>query len=332
MLHGVTAVDSSRRRFLRRATAFTALALTGGCASESSQAKAIGNRGDKSRPTAAIIDTHTHFYDPKRREGVPWPPKGDPILYRTVLPEEYRQLAQPLGITGTVVVEASPRVEDNQWVLDLATQEPFLRGLIGHLDPGTPTFRDLLNRFHKNNRFKGIRIGVWDPKTQFNRAEVIADLQAVADMGLVVDVLVSPAQLLSVADLADKLPSLPLVIDHCANVTIDGKEPSPIWTTGIQALARRHNVHMKVSGLVEGTGKSDGNAPGDTGYYLPVLNTLWNTFGPDRLIFGSNWPVSSRFAPLSTVKGLVTEYFRSHGEEASQSYFAGNAQRVYRWG
>src|SRR5690349_659982 len=88
-----------------------------------------------------VIDTHTHFYDPTRPQGVPWPPPDDKKLYRAVLPPEYRTLAEPLGVAGTVVVEASPWVEDNQWVLDLAERERYIVGLVGHLEPGMPDFR-----------------------------------------------------------------------------------------------------------------------------------------------------------------------------------------------
>jgi predicted TIM-barrel fold metal-dependent hydrolase len=69
-----------------------------------------------------IIDTHTHFYDPSRPQGVPWPPKNDSVLYRTVLPAELKSIVEPLGVKGTVVVEASPVVEDNAWVLEIAKE------------------------------------------------------------------------------------------------------------------------------------------------------------------------------------------------------------------
>ena len=72
-----------------------------------------------------VVDTHTHFYDPSRPQGVPWPPKSETTLYRTVLPAEFQKLAEPQGVKGTVVVEASAWVEDNQWVLDLAANDPF---------------------------------------------------------------------------------------------------------------------------------------------------------------------------------------------------------------
>ena len=106
-----------------------------------------------------IIDTHTHFYDPHRPQGVPWPPKDNALLYRPVFPEHFKALAEPEGVTGTVVVEASAWLEDNQWILDLAEDDPFILGLVGHIDPGTETFGPQLAHYAAHPRFLGIRCG-----------------------------------------------------------------------------------------------------------------------------------------------------------------------------
>src|SRR5215467_10014461 len=103
-----------------------------------------------------IIDTHTHFYDPTRAQGVPWPEPGDEVLYRRVLPEDYKRLAVPEGVTGTVVVEASQWLEDNQWILDLAAREPFIVGFVGNLQPGAQDYAASLDRFAANPLFRGI--------------------------------------------------------------------------------------------------------------------------------------------------------------------------------
>ena len=104
------AVMISRREFASTTAVATGVLLTG-CAG----LKAGGG---------GILDTHTHFYDPTRESGVPWPAKTDALLHRTVLPKHYRSLRVPQRVDGTVVVEASPLVEDNQWILDLAADDP----------------------------------------------------------------------------------------------------------------------------------------------------------------------------------------------------------------
>ncbi|MGE4183052.1 MAG: amidohydrolase [Limisphaerales bacterium] len=307
-----------RRAFLSA----SALALAGvcaGCASASRAPRAPG-----------ILDTHTHFYDPTRPQGVPWPPKDDPLLHRTVLPADWREIAQPLGVTHTVVVEASPWIEDNAWILELAQNDPSLAGLVGHLKPGQPGFTDDLARFAANPRFRGIRTGGWDVRLAPDRPAFLKDLEHLADRSLTLDVLIGPNQLPAVTELAARIPHLRIVIDHCANVRVDGEEPPAAWLYGIEFAARHPNVHMKVSGLVEGTGKSDGTAPDDAVFYQPTLDALWDCFGPKRLLFGSNWPVSARFASYATTLGIVRDYFASRGASASNAYFRGNAESAYR--
>ena len=309
-----------RREFLAAAAGLAAAAPFAGHATEAAPGRA-----------RQIIDTHTHFYDPTRPQGVPWPDKTDRLLYRRVLPADYRRLAAPEGVTGTVVVEASAWVEDNQWVLDLAAQEPFLVGLVGRLEPGRPEFKSQLDRFARNPRFRGIR--VWHEKFQpgLTQPEFMADLKRLADKDLALDVNGGPEMLPAVAQLAAALPALRLVINHVANLRIDGKTPCATWTGGMQAVAKHPNVHCKVSGLVEGSGRTDGTAPRQVAFYEPVLDVLWRTFGPERLIYGSNWPVSERFASYATVQAIVTDFFRHKGAVAMEQFFWRNAQKVYKY-
>lgn len=277
----------------------------------------------------SIIDTHTHFYDPARPGGVPWPPQNDAVLYRRVLPGELKTIAQPLGVKGTVVVEASPLVEDNAWVLGLAAHQPFILGLVGHLRPGTRDFSEQLKRFADNPLFRGIRIGGWDIPMAPERSDYVRDLGLLADRGLSVDVLGGPDQLPKIAALARAVPDLQIVINHCAGVHIDGGTLDHAWVGGIRLAAFQRNVSMKASGLAEGTGR-EFKAPADLDFYRPVLDLLWNEFGEDRLIFGSNWPVSARFADYPAVLKIVQDYFMAKGLAAARKYFETNAQRVYK--
>jgi predicted TIM-barrel fold metal-dependent hydrolase len=278
-----------------------------------------------------IIDTHTHFYDPTRPEGVPWPPRENKLLYRRVLSDDYRRLAEPLGIVGTVVVEASPWVEDNQWVLDLTEKEPFLVGLVGHLVPGTEDFAKHLERFAANPKFRGIRVGAAALREGLDRPEFIADLKRLQDRELILDVNGSPELLPLVDRLAAKLPDLPIVINHVANVRNRGRDLDPDWLTGLRAAARHSHVSCKVSALTEGAARDGESAPTDPEFYVPLLDAVWDAFGEDRLLFGSNWPVCERAGTLDTVVRIVTAYFAGRGRAVQEKFFAGNARRVYRW-
>ena len=159
----------------------------------------------------------------------------------------------------------------------------------------------------------------------------VGDLRLLADHDLSLD-LVGGTEILPFADrLAEQVPTLRIVIDHLAGVVVDGKAPPVDWLEKMKALARRPRVFFKVSGLVEGTGRSDGTAPRDVEYYRPVLDAMREMFGTERLIYASNWPVSERFAPLTTVQGIVAEYFRNHGREAEEHVFSRSARVAYKW-
>ncbi|HZT30896.1 MAG TPA: amidohydrolase family protein [Bryobacteraceae bacterium] len=161
-----------------------------------------------------IIDTHLHFYDPSRPQGVPWPAKTEKILYRTVLPEEFRKLTRSFAITGAIVVEASPWLEDNQWILDLAAREPIIVGTVGHLECGRPEFRAHLARFHRNPLFRGIRLNGKGVSEGLQQPAYLDDLKRLADAGLELDAIGDPSMLVGLVRLTDRIPRLRIVINH----------------------------------------------------------------------------------------------------------------------
>ena len=133
-----------------------------------------------------IIDCHTHFYDPARPEGIPWPDKGS-SLYRTVLPQHLRALPQFRPVTGTVIVEASSAIEDNAWLLELAQDDPFIVGIEGRLEPESQDFADQVKRFAANPLFRGIRISMPQLQTMLV-ANDFRSLKILADHDLSLDV------------------------------------------------------------------------------------------------------------------------------------------------
>lgn len=273
-----------------------------------------------------IIDTHTHFYDPTRPEGVPWPNPNDEVLYRRVMPEDYKALAVPEGVTGTVVVEASKWLEDNQWILDLAAAEPFIVGFVGHLEP-TADFADNLNRFSANPLFRGIRLGsghlraIGDPT-------FLGSIEKLAAQELTLDLLINPEALPILPTLVEHTPEMRIVINHIAGARISEQPPDAAWVSAIREVARYPNLYCKVSGLAEHTGQIP--APTDVAYYIPTIDVLWDAFGEDRLIYGSNWPVSERFAPYAVVQQIVSDYFSAKGDAIKAKFFWQNAKAAYR--
>ena len=286
----------------------------------------FGQAGGALTPSR-VIDTHTHFYDPRRSQGVPWPPKNSK-LYRTVLPEDWAAVAAPVGVKETIVVEASEWVEDNQWVLDLAEKDPRIIGLVGNLDPNDEAFAAHLKRFAENPRFCGVRWRGGLVDIDKNPDKVLKGARQLAEAGLQLDLNGSNAMLPHALALAEAVPELRLVINHLGG-SGDPAKLKAGWKEGVEALAARPNVFMKVSALVEQVGGAEGAAPREVDYYLPVLDHLWASFGEDRLIYGSNWPVSDRGAPYEVVFQLVQAYFSGKGQEALEKYFWKNALVAY---
>jgi len=276
-----------------------------------------------------VIDTHTHFYDPTRPGGVPWPKEGTP-LHRKVMPSDWQALANPLGIRETVIVEASPLVEDNQWILDLAAKEKCIVGFVGNLDPNDPQFAPNLKRFAADPLFRGIRWRGDLVRLDVHQDKVLAGAKLLADHGLELDLSSNPTTMHQAAKLAADVPALRIVINHLGGAG-DPKDLKPEWKESIRHITKQPNVFMKVSGMAEQVKGAEGAAPRDVGYYLPILDHLWECFGPDRLIYGSNWPVSDRGAPYDVVFKLVSDYFQSKGREAAEKYFGRNSQAAYRW-
>ncbi len=305
----------TRRDFLLSTTA-TAAALA--ARTSSSAASAIP-------ALIPAIDTHTHFYDPTRAGGVPWPPKTEPVLYRPRLPADFRALASPHRVVGTVIVEASEWVEDNQWILDLAKDDTSIVGFVGNLVPGTPEFAANLKRFAANPLFRGLRMRGAYVKNLTDEA-VLADLKRVAELDLSIDMVGNSSILSPTFELSRRFPGLRIVIDHFPFAEWDANPPA--MRAPLAELAKRPNVFAKISNVVR---RVEGKIVEDAAAYRPALDTLFDLFGPDRIVYGSNWPVSDRVAPYATVHRLVAGYFASKGAAVMEKYFWRNAHTAYRW-
>src|SRR5690242_20693205 len=288
---------------------------------------------DAQAASIPIIDTHIHLFDPTRPQGVPWPPKDNATLYKPALPERYRKIAAPLGVVGAIEVEASPWLEDNQWVLDVAAKDPIILGTVGDLEPGKPDFRKHLDRFHKSSMFLGIRCGnLWDRSlpADLSRPDFISDLKALADAGLELDTAnQNPALIAATVKLSDKIPNLRIVIDHLPQAKIPEDAPArSAYEADLRELGKRPQVFAKVSEVLR---RVDGRVPDDLAFYRATLDHMWEIFGENRLMYGSDWPNSDNWAPYPQVLGLVREYVTAKGPAASEKFFWKNSIAAYRW-
>jgi predicted TIM-barrel fold metal-dependent hydrolase len=258
---------------------------------------------------------------------VPWPAKGTP-LYRTVLPEHLRALDFFRPVTGTVIVEASPLVEDNAWLLNLAKDDPFVLGIVGNLQPQSPSFARDVERFSANPLFRGIRIGDKEAE-RLLETDSAAVLQVLVDHDLALDV---NGRAAVVAKLAARMPKLRIVLNHTGHPPVTAEGPTAAWTEGIRAAARQSNVFCKISHLVRTTThQSRGRGVSELDVYRPYLDVVWNAFGQDRVIFASNWPDSESISDYESLQRIPLLYAFEQGEEATRKFCSLNSRRAYGW-
>jgi predicted TIM-barrel fold metal-dependent hydrolase len=290
--------------------------------------RSVESQSPQSEPLD-VIDCHTHFYDPSRPQGVPWPAQGTK-LYRTVLPEHLRSLKQYHPVTGTVIVEASSWVEDNAWLLELAKEDPFIVGIVGRLDPESSDFAKQVGRFSDNELFCGIRISSQQLQKLESQSE-LGKLSPLSEQGLALDVNGGPDTPATIAKAAKQLPDLRFILNHIGNVEVSSSPPPSEWRKGVELAAANANVYCKISALVEGAARNGRTAPDDVEFYKPYIDVVWNAFGEDRVIYGSNWPVSESAADYYKLQKIVALYVADKGDQATRKFFSRNASAAYRW-
>jgi len=253
-----------------------------------------------------IIDTHCHLFDPRRPQGVPYSgPKGQPP--QLALPEIYHGLAAPTGIVGSIVIEASPWLEDNLWILERADGDPLFVGVVGSLQPDKPDFGQYLERFAKNPLWRGIRYGrVWvmDQGKAVLKPGIVDGLKLLAQADLSLDMANPSIELMRGALLvADAVPNLRVVLDHMPQF-----DPTPETQADydrlITELAAHSNFFIKLSQVIHPD--RQGAISLDLATYRARLDRLTAALGEDRVMFGSNWPetVGKATIPQSVSHGL----------------------------
>jgi L-fuconolactonase len=319
--------DLGRRSFLAGASSVALLQSVRCLASPHVRATAPASGG------LPIIDTHIHLFDPTRPAGVPWPEKSDTALYRPALPPRYKNLAAPFGIVGAIAVECSNWPEDNDWLLRIAAEDTIMVGAIGDLDPAAPTFPQQLERLSANPLFRGIRYGnLWNRNlgARLSEPAFVANLKRLASAGLVLESAnPNPVLIADILNLTDRIPELRIVIDHLPQA------PPPVEPTArtayerdLRALSQRNNIFVKGSEVFR---QVDGKVPTDLSFYKPWLDEIWETFGEDRLMYGSDWPNSDHLASYADTFHIIQQYVNSKGTQALEKFFWKNSIGVYRW-
>jgi L-fuconolactonase len=237
----------------------------------------------------------------------------------------------PLGIVGAVKVEASPWVEDNLWVLEVAERDTIVVGVVGNLEPDKADFGEMLARYHKNPLFRGIRYGnLWgrDITKMADSPAFIEGVKLLAQADLVLDTANPRVDLLeAIVRITDRVPDLRVVLDHLPSL-----EPAPearaAYDVALVELQKRPRIFVKLSAVIH---RVNGKVATDLAAYTDRLDRLVGTFGENRILFGSDWPNSDGVAPIEKVVEVVREYFMRQPRVVAEKYFWRNSIAAYKW-
>jgi L-fuconolactonase len=277
------------------------------------------------------VDAHHHLWDPARR-AYPWMDEHLAPIRRRFGPEDLDSAAGPHGIAQTVVVQTVASVEETKEFLAVAEAGGRIVGVVGWVDLTAPDVADAVGALRAapgGEALVGVRHQVHDEPDPawLLRGEVLRGLAAVAEAGLAYDLLVRERELPAARAAVERLPQLGFVLDHLAKPQIREAVVEP-WATELRALARLPNVTGKVSGLVT-EAAWEGWTPRQL---VPYVATAVAAFGPERLLFGSDWPVCLVAADYAEVVAAASEALQAAGLDAAEldMVFGVNARRIYR--
>ena len=275
-----------------------------------------------------MIDAHQHFWD-HARNPQPWITPDMAPLTGDFLPADLAAAMAGTGVTQSVLVQATHRDSETDWYLDLAERHAFIAGVVGWVDLTSPGRERRLDELMQREKFRGVRHVVQgEPEDDWIiRPGVLDGLASLERRGLTYDLLLLPRHLKHLPTLAARLPDLKLVLDHLGKPPIKTGESAGVerWRNDLAAAAEYPNVCCKLSGMVT---EADHDAwTGDD--LRPYVQHAVACFGPDRLMFGSDWPVCLLAAGYPQVLNALREALGPLDETAREAIFAGTARRFY---
>ncbi|HID76754.1 MAG TPA: amidohydrolase [Planctomycetaceae bacterium] len=329
-----------RRGFLRRVAA-----LLGAGSLSLGRVRQTG--ADSLDEQLEIVDTHQHLWDLDKFR-LPWLKPGDPLC-RSFLTEDYLKATEGLSVTRAVYMEVAvapeQKLAEAEFVIQLCRREdnPTVAAVIGGM-PGEAGFRDYILRFKDSPFVKGVR-QIPPParggRFLYEQHDFVAGIRLLGRLGMCFDLCMPPGRLQEAIRLVDACPDTRFVCDHCGNADpkafwSDSRrrdhpragppshEAEP-WRRGMAELAKRDSVVCKISGIVARAPREAWTADD----LAPIINHCLEVFGPDRVMFASDWPVCTRAATLRQWVTALREVVGQRSREEQRKLFAQNADRFY---
>ncbi|TCD12171.1 amidohydrolase [Pedobacter frigidisoli] len=271
-----------------------------------------------------MIDTHVHFwnFDPIRDN---WITDEMSTIQKDFTPKNLMRVYNDFKISGCVAVQASQSEEENEFLLTLAEQNEIIKGIVGWIDLKNPNLTGRLNYWNNFKKIKG-----WRHVLQAENAAFILDkdfisgIMQLKDYGYSYDLLCYHNQLEHIIKMVDQIPDQPFVLDHCGKPDVKSQDLKT-WTENIKTLAQNPNVYCKVSGLL-------GEADWKNWKELELFNcfdVIFDNFGANRVMYGSDWPVMLISRPYQDWFNLVSKYAERFTGEERNLIFGDNAKAFY---
>ena len=271
-----------------------------------------------------IIDSHQHFwnYHPIKDK---WIVSSMKILKRDYLPKDLKPNLDENGIDGCIAIQANQSESENEFLLNLAKKNSFIKGVVGWIDLTDEKIEQKLAYYKTKSLFKGIRNIVQAENDDYLlRADIQKGISKLSKYKLTYDLLIFPRQLSAAIKLVKKFPSQIFILDHIAKPDISNSM-SENWKKNITKLSKFKNVSCKLSGMVTETKDFSFN---DNDFF-PFIDHIFKSFGPERVLFGSDWPVCLLAADYKKVVQIVKIYLKNHSKKTKLNVMGLNAIKIY---
>jgi L-fuconolactonase len=272
-----------------------------------------------------LIDAHQHFWRIGENDCA-WPTPELSAIHRDFGPKDLKAVGASVGLSGSVLVQSQASDRDTDWLLELAAAEPLVLAVVGWTDLATPDAPSRIVALARRPKLRGLRPMLQNlaDDAWILRPALAPAIEAMINHGLGFDALVPPRHLPYLLTFAQRWPDLPIVIDHAAKPAIAAGALDP-WRADIAALAREANVFCKLSGLL--TEAAPGQSPAAL---APYVSHLVQTFGPTRLMWGSDWPVLDLAGDYAAWRMLAQDLSGLSSLADLTALFGETARRFYR--
>lgn len=273
-----------------------------------------------------FIDSHQHFWRYNSAEHT-WMTDAMPGLKRDFMPGDLEPLLSQIGFDGCIAVQARQSLAETDWLLSLADEYEFIKGVVGWVDLRSPDVQQVLSGYSNRKKLVGVRHVVHDePDDHFMLQPAFQNgIAALKEFDLSYDLLLFPKHLPVALQLVEKFPEQSFVLDHIAKPFISKSEFSP-WREDLKELAKHPNVSCKLSGMVT-EAKWNGWKEDD---FLPYMDIVTEAFDASRIMIGSDWPVCTLSGEYAATMNIVINYANRFSKEIRDGILGGNSINIYK--